>query len=100
MLQNRRVRAAALAIATAVAVPAVGLVATGVAQAGDNAKAPPVYKGKIIAKKLRIRTFPTTVSATEGSYAKGSIVNISCKMRTVVRATGGSPTASRSRSLR
>ncbi|MBM7785230.1 SH3 domain-containing protein [Tenggerimyces flavus] len=83
MFQNRRVRTIALAIATAVAVPAVGLTAAGVAQADNETKAAPIYKGKVIAKKLMLRTHPTTASATEGFYTKGEVVNLSCKVKTI-----------------
>ncbi|MBM7785228.1 SH3 domain-containing protein [Tenggerimyces flavus] len=82
MFQHRRVRVAALAIATAVAVPAVSLIATTSAQAGGGYEEHP-YKGKVIAKTLTIRSHPTTYGKRLGTYKKGETVKISCKVEAV-----------------
>lgn len=82
MFQHRRVRVAALAVATAVAVPAVSLIATTSAQAGGGYDEFP-YKGKVIAKTLTVRSHPTTYGKALGTYKKGQTIKIRCKVEAV-----------------
>jgi hypothetical protein len=80
MFKHRRVRAAILAVATAVAVPAVSLVATTSAQAGGEDFP---YRGKVIAKSLTIRSHATTYGKNLGTYKKGQTIKIRCKVKAV-----------------
>lgn len=79
MFEHRRVRVAALAIATAVAVPAVSLIATTSAQAGNT----DMYKGEVIAKTLTIRMHPTTYGKDLGRLKKGAVIQFGCKVKAV-----------------
>ncbi len=77
MFKNRRFRAAALAIATVIAVPAVGFVATSA-----NAETPSVsatYKGKTIAQ-VNVRKYPTAAAKKIDSLKKGTTFEIQCKV--------------------
>jgi uncharacterized protein YgiM (DUF1202 family) len=77
MFTIRRFRTAALAIATAIAVPAVGFVATSANAAGPDVNA--TYKGKTIAQ-VNVRKFPTTASKKIDSFKKGTTFEIQCKV--------------------
>jgi hypothetical protein len=80
MFKHRRVRVAALAIATAIAVPAVSLIATSSAQAGGGEAK---YPGEVIAKTLAVRKHATTYGKRIGTLKKGNVVSIFCKVEAV-----------------
>lgn len=81
MIKFTRVPAAALAIATAVAVPAVGIVGSSTAAqaVGSNTH----YKGEVVAKTLSIRSQPTTYGMRVGTLKEGAKVTIWCKVEAV-----------------
>lgn len=78
MFKHRRFRAAALTIAVAIAVSAVSLVATSSAQADEEA-----YRGKVVAKTLPERKYPTTYGKMLKTYTKNAIVRVKCKIDAV-----------------
>lgn len=78
MISTRRIRIAAVAIVTAVAVPAMSLVAANIAQASEQS-----YKGKVIADSLAVRAHATTYGKKLSSLKKGTVVQISCKVTSV-----------------
>jgi uncharacterized protein YraI len=74
MRVSSRMRATAVTVATALAVPAVSLIAI----------APPahaeVYKGETTAS-VNVRTFPTPAATKTGTLKKGTTVTIACKIQ-------------------
>lgn len=78
MFKHGRFRAAALTIAVAIAVSAVSLVATSSAQADEGA-----YRGKVVAKTLPERKYPTTYGKMLKTYTKNAIVRVKCKIDAV-----------------
>lgn len=73
---NNRMRAVALALATAVTVPAVGLVTTASADTGTET----AYRGKTIAS-VNVRKLPTTAAKNLGTVKKGANITIMCKVK-------------------
>lgn len=80
MFQHRRVRIAALAIATAVAVPAVSLIATTSAQAGGGDD---YTKGQVVARTLPVRKYPTTYGKAVATLENGTSLKLWCKVEAV-----------------
>lgn len=84
MFDKMRLGAIALAGVAALAVPAVSLASPAMANtaAAGNTQAT-VYKGKVTAKSLAVRSLPTTAAWQRGAIAKGKTITIVCKVRTV-----------------
>ncbi|MBM7785232.1 hypothetical protein [Tenggerimyces flavus] len=80
MFEHRRFKVAALAIATAIAVPAVSMIATTSAQAGGGEAK---YPGEVIAKTLTVRSHSTTHGKNIGTVRKGNVLSIACKVDAV-----------------
>lgn len=72
MATRRRIRAAAVVLATALGVTLMGGVMPAQAQA---------YDGKVVSKtRLNVRSLPTTAGAKVGSLARGNVIPIECKV--------------------